>query len=339
MMTARRFLWTLLLAPAAPAPAAAAKVELVPVETARSAPAARPALQPTLGAPLIAPLAAPLAVPAPVPAAIPAAPAAQQTVIPSAPADPGAPIFDGDFGDKTSLAEAVAAPDIIPEWPGRTGDVARIAGRTYVLGERLGAVVQANGHGDYEGTNPVYRVKDQPLVVKLIHPGFKEIGLFGGERDALVEMARLPIAHSGLVASSADGLVLVKELVSGVSLRRVTEAGPLSPEQRAALLEMAALYVSLGRTADLSLTNLVWQEKERRLVLIDSGGFDFAQPWAPLGQILSRRNLFGIDGAGFLSALRKRLGPDSPAWRAVETSARSPAYQALLADLHDRGRR
>lgn len=336
MMTARRFLWILLLAPA---PAAAAKVELVPVETGRSAPAALPALQPPLGAAIITPMAAPLAVPAAAPTAGPHAPAARQTAVPLAPADPGAPIFDGDTADKTALPETTGAPDIIPEWPGRTGDVARIAGRTYVLGERLGAVVQANGHDGYEGTSPVYRVKDRPLVIKLIHPGFKDIGLFGGERDALVEMARLPIAHSRLVASSADGLVLVKELVSGVSLRQATEAGPLSPEQRVSLLDMAVLYVSLDRTADLSLTNLVWQAQEKRWVLIDSGGFDSAHPWAALGQILSRRRDLGIDGVAFLAALRKRLGPDSPAWRAVETSARAPDYQALLEDLRNRDRR
>ena len=337
MRTVRRFLGTIFLVLTVTVSAATTKIEVVPVEAARSAPSALPALQ----MPLLSPAAVPFVAPA-VPLAPQAVAAQAPSALESASRDEEPPsggvssLFDGGFADKTSLPEEIGLPDIIPEWPAQPGAAVRVAGRTYVLGERLGEVLQSNGHRSFEGTNPVYRVEGEPLVVKFIYPPLKNIEIYGGEREALVEMDKTPIAHSRLKASSKDGLVLVKELVVGEPLYRVTAEGPLSREQRVALLEMAALYVSLGRTADLNLTNLVWQEQEKRLVLIDSGGFAFAQPWAPLGQILSRRNLFGIDGTGFLSALRKRLGPDSPAWRAVETSAQAPAHKTLIEDLRRR---
>lgn len=347
MMTARRFLGMAFLALAAPASAVAAKIEVVPTETFRPAPAIMPVLQMPLAAPQSISLVSPLVSPAqaaapfvsPAPAPVLFAPAQKPPAEASDKRDEkpqsntGASLFDGSSAVKSSPPETLGPPDVLPEWPGRPGDAARIGGRTYVLGERLGEIV-LNGLKQYEGSNPVYRVKDEPLVIKFIHPRLKEVPVYGGERNALVEMDKTPIIHSRLKAASADGLVLVKELVSGVPLYRVTEEGPLTREQRVALLDMSVHFVSLGRTADLNNSNLVWQAPERRWVLIDSGGFDFAQPWAPLGQILSKRRLLGIDAVGFLAALRKRLGPDSPAWRAVETNATLPQNKALIEDLH-----
>jgi len=337
MRTVRRCLGTIFLVLTVPVSAAPTKIEVVLAGTARSAPAVLPAPQ----MPLVSPLAAPLAVPVVSPAqmavpfiqAVAPAPQAAEARSPSPARDE-----ESQADAQSALFDGSELPDIIPEWPGRPGATVRIAGRTHVLGERLGEVLQPNGHSEYEGTNPVYRAKDEPLVVKFIHPSFKKVPLFGGERDALIEMAQTPIVHSGLKASSKDGLVLVKELVEGAPLHRVTKEGPLSLEQRAALLDMTTLFVSLGRTADISPTNLVWQVQKKRWVLIDSGGFAPAQPWAPLGQILARRKDLGIDGVGFLVALRQRLGPDSPEWRAIATQAQAPAHKALLEDLrrHDR---
>ena len=333
MTPMRRFFRVALLALSVPSAAVTTKIEVVPAEAARPSPSALPSIQAPLSAPLLAPPAVPLPEPlAPINKTSEAPGTQTQT-------DSGPTIFDGNSSDRPPLPEADGPPDIIPVRPAQTGDAVRIAGRTYVLAERMGEVLQANGHRGYEGTNRVFRAKDEPLVIKFIYPALKEIAFYGGEREALAEMDKTPIPHSRLKASSRDGLALVKELVSGESLRGVTAEGPLSREQRVALLEMTVLYVSLGHTADLSLSNLVWQAPEKRWILIDSGGYDIAPPWDTLVKILSKSTLLGIDKVGFLSALRERLGADSPAWRAVETSALTPYQKTLLEDLHRHDRR
>lgn len=316
MPAARLPLATILLVLSAPASAAGSRAEAAPLKAARrTSVSAAPELRPPPAPP---PLAATLT--------------------------PPRAVEDGTFSleydpEDARRPETPGPPDAVPEWPGRTGDTVRLAGRTYVLAERLGRVVLADGRVGFDGRSPVYRVKDEPLVVKLIYPPFKNVGDFGTERESLEEMSRTPIAHSRLKASSVDGLVLVKEFVDGTPLREVVAYGPLGPEQRAALLNLAAQLVSLGRTADLNVGNLVWQAEEKRLVLVDSGGFSFAQPWTFLDQIINLSKLYGIDGAVFLAALRERLGSRSPAWRAVEDNALFSRHRHLLEVPHRRDQR
>jgi len=157
--------------------------------------------------------------------------------------------------------------------------------------------------------------------------------VFGGEKDALEAMSHTRIAYARLHDASADGMTLVKDLVRGEEMWKVVDKGPLSPAQTGSLLDLAAELVSIGHTADLNWGNLLWDGK--RWVMIDSGGFQQVGPWGPLGQILSeeRRARSGIDAGAFLRALRARLGPDSEAWRGVQTGAAWPYQKAILAEL------
>ncbi|MCX5796819.1 MAG: hypothetical protein NTY77_15095 [Elusimicrobia bacterium] len=343
-------LWTL-WAPAAQA----ARFEVAPVE-ARAIPQVVPTVQ--LAAPLSQPLLAPqaqfsltpspLVAPAfsPVPAVL-----APETVAPLGPVlaepAPGAPAIpppeapagpavgperspedaraDGELFDGPVLA---LPPDDIPAWPGQTGDRVRIAGQTYELAEKLG-----------EGTSAwVYRVKGRDLVVKLIAPELKDIEVFGAEAAALAAMSKTDIPHAALRAASADGLALVKDLVVGTPMH---EAGRLSAEQRAGLVELMVRLVRIGHTADLNMGNLYWTKSG--WVLVDAGGFAPTSPWGPIGQYLSpeRSEMTGFPAAELLAAVRQRLGPDSAEWRAVLATAQYPHQKQALAALArlDAGRR
>jgi hypothetical protein len=251
----------------------------------------------------------------------------------SAPENAAHPVSDESLGqtgrvvfDQASAAlgsgniSTVLPPDESPAWPGQTGDRVRIAGQTYELGEKLG-----------EGTSAwVYRVRGRDLVVKIISPELKDIEVFGGEREALAAMAKTDIPHAALRAISADGLVLVKDLVVGTPMYKV---GRLDAAQRTGLAELMVKLVRIGHTADLNMGNLYWTA--RGWVLVDAGGFAPASPWGPLGQYLSneRSQATGFSPAELLAAVRQRLGADSTQWRAVLDSAKYPHQEQALAAL------
>lgn len=281
------------------------------------------------GAPALSPLASPLAgiaPAAPMSAAAslpaePAAPALPGAAMPAAPAPGGegghpeagsaesAHLFDGTA--RLSPLPVDAAGDLVPEWPGQEGDTVRINGNAYVLGEKLG-----------EGTGAfVYRVQGRPLVVKLIYPGLADIPVFGSEVPALKEMAAVGIEHARMRDHSADGMVIVKDLVDGERIYDVAERGGLDRERVASLVGLAASLIAMERTADLNLGNLIWDAGKKTWVLIDAGGFAKGPAWGVLGQILSpgRTKLTRIVPADFLDALAARLGRDSDAWRRVMT--------------------
>ncbi len=214
-------------------------------------------------------------------------------------------------------------PDIVPEWPGKPGDRVRVGGRSYVLGPKLG-----------EGSSSVvYRVQDQPrLVLKLVYPDFKGDSLFGREAEALQALANADLAHAKLVAANADQTVIVKEFVEGESLAERMGKGDFRPSQKAGLMELAARLVSMGYTADLVPANLVWDHWRAQWVLIDGGGFAPAPAGGPVGQLL-RDEYWPTDREKgvFLSGIRGRLGPQSPAWgRVVQAAERMPRLKRAL---------
>ncbi|MBI5883248.1 MAG: hypothetical protein HZB91_09095 [Elusimicrobia bacterium] len=230
-----------------------------------------------------------------------------------------------------SLLIPSAPADSVPEWPGKPGDTVRINGRSYVLGEKLG-----------EGTGAwVYRVQGRPLVVKLVYPGFAEVPVFGSEVAALEEMAGTRIPHARMRDHSQDGLVIVKDFVSGERIFDIAERGELGPEHVSALVDLAAELLTLERTADLNLGNLLWDARSRSWILIDSGGFAKGPAWGVLGQLLSRTRMTAsrLDPQAFLKSLAAKLGEDSAAWKRVVETPRSPDHQELVRSfLKDRGR-
>ncbi len=200
-----------------------------------------------------------------------------------------------------------ALPDLIPAWPGETGDTVRIAGATYTLGAKVGEGAGAR----------VYRAVGRPeLVVKLVHPAHKDAAAFGYEADDIAALGKTAVSQSRLHARSADGLALVKEFIPGPTAKELLDRGPLSELQTEALGRFAAELLRGGYSADLKPANLVWREDKRRWTLIDSGGarkdsiedalgYFFIEDWRekPLA------------GAAFLSALRSQLGADSAQWK------------------------
>ncbi|MDD5629581.1 MAG: hypothetical protein PHU21_10990 [Elusimicrobia bacterium] len=324
-------------------------------------------LAPALQTPVLAPKVAPLALPAPAPgltaAALPA-PAVQALegvkteAAPAAPAQAEAPARDEEgltqagravFDQAQASPERDAAPvparsfsfgrwlggllkrgDQVPPWPGRSGDRVRAGGRAFTLGPRLG-----------EGNSSVvYRAEGgrNGYAVKLIHPEFKDIPYYGAEAEALKVLARTDIPHARLVAQSADGLVVVKELVPGETGAALLARGALSAHSQDNLAEFAARLLDIGYTGDLAPGNLVWDHWQSAWTLVDGGGFRMAAPRETLKQLLEG-GFFkpgGADPARFLAAVRGRLGPGSQAWAKVLADAPAepalaPAFAALTA--------
>lgn len=226
----------------------------------------------------------------------------------------------------SKVAGLLRRPDIIPPWPAKPGDLVRVNGKTYRLGAKIG-----------EGSSSVvYRVEGpRDLVLKLVYPDFRGDPLFGREAEALQVLGHTEIAHAKLAAASQDQLVIVKEFVNGVSLAEAMTKNELRTSHRAGIMELAARLVSIGYTADLVPGNLIWDPWRSQWVLIDGGGFGPAPAGGPVGQLL-RDEIWPTDQdkAVFLSGLRGRLGPDSPAWGGVVRAAeRMPRLERALEEL------
>jgi hypothetical protein len=324
---------TLAVPQVSPSPLSAAAPQVVPV----SLPAPAPGLSP----------AAPLAPTAETGSRI--APALQETAEGTAPkaeeslTGTGRLLFDqaapvkaagpaaaGHFSIGRWFNSLLKRGDDVPPWPGRTGDKARVAGRTYTLGARLG---EGNSSVVYKAEGGQYG-----YAVKLIHPEFKDIPYYSAEAEALELLGRTDIPHARLIAKSADGLTVVKAVVPGDTGAALLAKGPLPRHSRDNLAEFAARLLAVGYTGDLAPGNLVWNHWESAWTLIDGGGFRMASPRETLTQLLDS-SFFkegGADPAEFLAGVRGRLGPDSPVWtKVLEEAADAPrlggAFTALAA--------
>ncbi|MBI5625316.1 MAG: hypothetical protein HY924_16180 [Elusimicrobia bacterium] len=227
--------------------------------------------------------------------------------------------------------KAYLRPDLIPAWPGKGGDVVRLAGTTYRLERRIG-----ESH-----VSTVWSVTGDPkAVVKLIRPEFAGDGHYGREVEALEALAHTGISHARLRAASPDGLVLVKDFVEGESLGQVASRGEMRPGRLSALAAMAAELLSIGYTADLAPANLVFDRWTTRWSLVDAGGFKPGGAADVLSQLWSD-DLFGRKPGDreaaklrFLTNLRVRLGPASAAWKEIVRHAdRIPGLRKALEEL------
>ncbi len=232
-------------------------------------------------------------------------------------------------GSWFSRLRAKLFPDVVPAWPGKTGDRVRINGRSYILGEKIGE----------GGASIVYRVQGhEELVLKFIYPDMKGDPHYGQEVLALQALSYTDIAHSKLKDHGADGTILVKGLVHGQSLKEALDAGSLRESQTRGLADLAAKLIRIGYTADLVPANLSWDHWRTAWFLVDAGGFRMAPPLSVLGQLLGKESLWGSEPlaakAAFLGALRGRLGPDSAAWAQIREDSRGrPWIEKALAEL------
>lgn len=222
-------------------------------------------------------------------------------------------------------------PDIIPSWPGRTGDVVRMGGTARVLGNRIG-----ESHA-----STVWSVQGDPrVVIKLVTPEMRGDSHYGQEVEALQALAHTQLPHSRLLAASPDGLVMVKEFVEGEDLRTLVARGGLQPSRLSALAGFVSELIRIGYTADLAPSNVFFERWRSQWTLVDAGGFKPGRPLDVLGQVW-RDAVFGADAAGavaarrrFLTHLRTRLGPGSPQWKEIKTEAtRIPSLRKALEEL------
>lgn len=309
---------------AAPSKARAKTASAAPVQTARvpgvtlSLPAA------SLAAP--APLApAPLAPPALEPQALLPAPLASLAELVDRPAandnlaaDPaGRSLFDGArarWQSAKSWLREQLRPDVLPAWPGAPGMHLKVGGRSFTLGEKLG-----------DGGGSVVYAAGRDHVVKLIHPELASLPHYGREREALLALGRTSVPHARLVASSADGRVLVKERIDGETMAEARRRGYYTEKHKLGYAQLAARLIALGHTADLSGGNLSWEKWRSRWTLLDAGGFAPGRPGDVLRQLLSGKE---VEPVPFLRSLRGALGPDSGAWlRAVDDGRADPALR------------
>jgi hypothetical protein len=226
----------------------------------------------------------------------------------------------------TALREKLPFGERFPAWPGKAGDTLRV-GR---LKTTLGSVV---GEG---GTSKVWKTTDGNYVVKLLHPGAMTLPGVREEAGVLRALAGSDLPVAKLYAESPDGRVLVKEYIDGTTAHQLLERGALSRPQSEGWPELAAKLIKAGVTADLARGNLIWQHWRTRWVIVDAGSLTDGGPKAVLDQMMEPGLLSraGIDGAGFLSGLRARLGPDSALWaRTLEGLKTSKAAAAPLAEL------
>jgi hypothetical protein len=314
---------------------------------AAAAPAAAVAGVPAVPAAALAPA---LAEPAPLPAAAAAtpasAPALKDAARPAgAGAAPGRDESSAAAGRALFDAAAPAAPDAgglwakvrdwarlgdrVPSWPGSAGEKIRLAGRSYTLDRRL-----ADGGG-----SRVWKTTEGDLVVKILHPQFLTLPHYADEAAVLRAIRNSDIPHARLVAASADGTVMVKELVEGDGAGELL-AGGFEDRHRQGWEELAAKLIRAGVTADLVSGNLVWQRARGRWMIVDAGGIEDAGPEKVLAQLLTPAAVAaGVEPGAFLAGLRARLGPDSPEWaRTLAALGASPKYAAALAALAARDR-
>jgi hypothetical protein len=222
-------------------------------------------------------------------------------------------------------------PDIIPAWPGKTGDIVRLNGTSYPLERRIG-----ESH-----VSTVWSVAGDPrVVVKLVHPDFRGDSHYGQEVEALQALSRTGISHAKLFAASPDGLVMVKEFTKGETLHRVVEQRDMIASHLSGLALLAGQLIAIGYTADLAPSNLVLDRWFSRWTLVDAGGFKSGGPLEVLGQ-LWKDEYFGSEWVAqnaakrrFLTNLRVRLGPESAQWREIVRNAdRLPSLKKALEEL------
>jgi hypothetical protein len=215
--------------------------------------------------------------------------------------------------------------DRVPAWPGSPGDDVRLGGRTYVLGYPL-----AEGAASH-----VWRSAGGDYVVKILNPNSA-----GGEAALLRTLKGSDIPHARLVAASADGRVMVKEHLDGPGAVELLGKG-FSPHQREGWAELGAKMIRAGMSANLAPENLIWPRWGERWMIADANGVAGGAPDQVVGQLLSpAARRAGVDAGEFLSGLRGRLGPYSPAWAKTLSALRaSPRFESDLAALaeHDRG--
>jgi hypothetical protein len=226
----------------------------------------------------------------------------------------------------SSLRDRIPFGERFPAWPGKAGETLRV-GR---LKTTLGSVA---GEG---GTSKVWKTADGNYAVKLLHPGTMALPGVREEAGILRALAGSDLPVAKLYAESPDGKVLVKEYIEGATAHQLLERGPLSRSQSEGWPELAAKLIKAGVTADLARGNLVWQHWRTRWVIVDAGSLTDGGPKAVLDQMMAPELLSraGIDGAGFLSGLRARLGPDSALWAGtLEALKASKAAAAPLAEL------
>lgn len=226
----------------------------------------------------------------------------------------------------TALKSWLKIGDQVPSWPGRAGETVRIGGKTVRLTEKL-----ADGGG-----STVWKTSTRETVVKIVHPGFMGLEHYSGEAAVLRAIAKSDVPHSGLIAASKDGAVMLKEWIDGATASDLLARGELSDNQRHGWAELAAKLIRAGVTADLARSNLVWQHWRTRWVIVDAGGLEDAGPAKVLEQLMTKDAFerTGMTRGDFLAGLRGRLGPDSAEWaRTVAALKASPKLAPALRDL------
>lgn len=222
------------------------------------------------------------------------------------------------------ISSLFSRPDIVPEWPGMVGDKIRLQGETYSLDKRIG-----------DGSTSVVYLSGENKIVKLIYPGLAADPVIGREAESLEALARTDIPHARLKARSADGQVLVKEFVAGITLAEQLKRGPLSFSQKKGLAELGARLMRIGYGADLNPGNLIWNHWRGEWTLVDGGGFALALPSGVFKELASEvlREHGGVNEVELLSAIRGRLEPDSEAWKKL---ARDAGSQPMLKNALER---
>ncbi len=251
----------------------------------------------------------------------------------------GRRLFDGaGIGARNPSFEAVAAPlrslwggvsrllsrpDEAPAFPPRPGQKVRVAGKSYELGRLM-----ASGEG--WSLHELGGFGRSEEAVLLFAPEAKEA--FNAEKAALEALARTDIPHAKLKAAGDGALVLVRANLNGWDARAIFKQGP-TRHQRSGLADLAARLVRGGMTADLSVENLIWEHWKGQWTLIKGAGYRMGSAWDAIG------GLWALDGAvsdraGFLAALRGRLGPESDSWgRLTGEAAAHPELRAGLDEL------
>lgn len=318
-----------LSAPALSAPKAPALTALAPsVAAAPNAVAA--AYQPAAAIAALPALpisAVPAAAPVSPEAAAPSAPALEELPSLQAAERGGAPARESAWASaKRWLKHRFQGEDQLPGWPPKEGAKVKLSGRTWTIRKEL---AEGGGSKVFDTDNPMH-------VVKVVHPEFKGLPHYSEEREALQALARTKVAHSGLVAASADGMVLVKEKIDGESREQLQARKHWTGDHQLGYGLLASQLIAAGYTADLIPSNLIWERWRSRWTLIDAGGARPGRPSEVLRQLFTGPLSEGMDKTAVLRGLRGHLGPESAAWaRTVEDgradAALAPAFAALSA--------
>jgi hypothetical protein len=289
-----------------------------------------PAVPSAAASPALAPEAAP-----PLAAAAPAAAAGME---PGA-ADSGRALFDqeaarpaGDFVPAATpglwgrIKNRLSIGEAVPAWPGREGALVRLG--------RIKAALDRRLSGDERSS--VWTAGHELFDVEIFSPGSVD----EGRREAalLRRIAPTDIPVAGLLTTSPDGSVLVKNRLNGETAAQILARGNVLKSVQVGWAELAAKLIKNGVAGDLSREGLVWERWRTRWVLARPGSLTAGQPRDVLAPLLSEETspIRGDDGE-FLSGLRGRLGPDSQAWAKTLSALEStPASAGALAALKAR---